>query len=89
MKLLGCEKAGIVVGVLVCIAIIAIVGLYCHYHDGQSKARNNGTLVDEGVPFARIYVRTVRGHDYVVGIIDVSRGISIVHAESCPCKERR
>ena len=66
--------------VLVILACAAIAG--CGYPTAK-----DGTTIDE-VCFVSIHVRKVRGHDYLVAAYG-GRGVSVVHAASCPCLKPR
>lgn len=66
--------------VLMILACAAIAG--CGYPTAE-----DGTTIDE-VCFVSIHVRTVRGHDYLVAAHG-GRGVSVVHAASCPCLKPR
>ena len=62
--------------VLLILACAAIAG--CGYPTAE-----DGTTTDKGW-FVSIHVRKVRGHDYLVATYG-GRGVSVVHAASCPC----
>ena len=62
--------------VLLILACAVIAG--CGYPTAE-----DGTTIDEGC-FVSLHVRTVRGHDYLVAAYG-GRGVSVVHAASCPC----
>ena len=47
----------------------------------------DGTTIDE-VCFVSLHVRKIRGHDYIVAAYG-GRGVSVVHAASCPCRIHR
>ena len=59
--------------------ILACAGIAgCSYPTAE-----DGTTLDE-VGLVSIHVRKVRGHDYIVAAYG-GRGVSVVHAASCPC----
>ncbi|MBR0506273.1 MAG: hypothetical protein IJJ84_12785 [Kiritimatiellae bacterium] len=62
--------------VILILACAVIAG--CGYPTAE-----DGTTLDE-VGFVSIHVRKVRGHDYIVAAYG-GRGVSVVHAASCPC----
>ena len=66
--------------VLLILACAAIAG--CGYPTAE-----DGTTIDE-VCFVSLHVRKVRGHDYLVAAY-AGRGVSVVHAASCPCLKPR
>lgn len=66
--------------VLLILACAAIAG--CGYPTAE-----DGTTTYE-VCFVSINVRQVRGHDYLVAAYG-GRGVSVVHAASCPCLKPR
>ena len=65
---------------LLILACAAIAG--CGYPTAE-----DGTTIDE-VCFVSIHVRKVRGHEYLVAAYG-GRGVSVVHAASCPCLKPR
>jgi len=62
--------------VLLILACAAIAG--CGYQTAE-----DGTTIDE-VCFVSLHVRQIRGHEYLVATYG-GRGVSVVHAASCPC----
>ena len=62
--------------VLLILACTAIAG--CGYPTAE-----DGTTIDEE-NYVSLKVRTIRGHDYLVASY-YARGVSVVHAASCPC----
>ena len=63
--------------ILLILACAAIAG--CEYQPA-ADGTTLGAVLD-----VSIKVRTVRGHDYIV-VANGVRGVSVVHAESCPCR---
>lgn len=61
---------------LLILACAAIAG--CGYPTAE-----DGTTIDK-VCLVSIHVRQVRGHEYLVAAYG-GRGVSVVHAASCPC----
>lgn len=67
---------------IILLAIMAVVIVGCYNYDYQER-KNTGNS-----PY-HVFVDEVRGHEYVVVTIKQGYGcgVSVVHSESCKCKQ--
>ena len=74
-------KFWIYIIVAIVVTMIALCLASCHDYEKEENT----------VKEYHMFVETIRGHDYVVTTIrqGYGCGVSVVHAESCKCKESR